>query len=462
MAGREAGKTVELFLSAQGQHEHPPLYDLVLHGWMSLTGSAPGWLRLPTIFFFCAGLWLIGGTADLLWGRRLLAVILGIAWPLGFFWGTPAYWSGLAILGVAGATWAYFSWRETSRARFLLAFVGFGTALVYTNYMGFVFLAGLGLHLLLTRPTARAVGQAIGAGLLILLAFAPLLAVLVWQVQTGTRIGRSPLLLLGDGVYLGYALLVSESVAPWHWPAAIAIAGILALLYAAFRTRPMLWLLGLLAIPYVSSVLIGIMNNRRVSLFGPWLILYLTGLLATTRWKRTAAVALVLVFGIGWAGILSGRWYASYRHVEPWQEVVRTALELAGPEGLILSSHPSFYYYAGRQLGWDDRHGPTPESIEQRGGHLFTGLPAWEEGIAGRERVIYVRSAVMPNEMAEEKRMVDFLDQHFRLTFERRYLEDSASALKNRFVRNQPRWRIELRRYERTGGTPEREPAPAS
>ena len=463
MAGREAGETVRLFLGAKGQHEHPPLYDLVLHGWKLLMGEAPGWLRFPTIVFFCAGLWLIGATAERLWGRRLLAICIGIAWPLGFFWGTPAYWSGLAILGVAGSTWAYFAWRQTARFRYLAAFALFGIALVYTNYMGFVFLAGLGLHLLLSRPTARQVWHGIGAGLVILLAFAPLLSVLVWQVQTGTRVGRPPLLLLGDGAYLGYALLVSESVAPWHWPAAIAIAGVVALLYAALRTQRMLWLLGLLAIPYVSSVLIGIMNNRRVSLFGPWLILYLTGLLATTKWKRTATVALLLVFGTGWAGILSGRWYASFRHVEPWQEVTTTALELAGPDDVILSSHPSFYFYSGRALGWNDRTGPTPESIERRGGHVFSGLPDWEHSISGRQRILYVRSAVMPKDMAEEQRMVDFLDQHFKLTFERKYLEDSASELKNRFVRNQPRWRIELRVYERTGGTPPRDadPSPA-
>jgi hypothetical protein len=420
----------------------------VLHAWLPFTGGAPALLRLPTIVFYCAALWLIGATAELLWRRRLLAVCLGVAWPLGFFFGTPAYWSGLAILGVAGSTWAYFAWRLSARRRYLAAFVLFGIVLVYTNYMGWVFLAGLGLHLLLSRPTPRVVGEAAGAGLLVVLAFLPLLSVLIWQVQTGTRMGRSLLHLLGDGVYLGYALLVSESVAPWHWPAAFAIAGILALLYAAFRTPRMLWLLGLMAIPYVSSVLIGIMNNRRVSLFGPWLILFLTGLLANTRLKRTVAIALLLVFGTGWAGIVSGRWYATYRHIEPWQEVTSLALELAGPDDVILSNHPSFYFYAGYQLGWNDRHGPTPGEIEHRSGHVFAGLPSWEKAISGRQRVIYVRSAVMPPDLAEEQRLVDFLDENFRLVFERRYLEDSASELKNRFVKNQPRWRIELRAYE--------------
>jgi hypothetical protein len=208
------------------------------------------------------------------------------------------------------------------------------------------------------------------------------------------------------------------------------------------------WLLGLLAIPYVSSILIGIMNNRRLSLFGPWLILFLTGLLATSRLKRAAAVALLLVFGTGWAGILVGRWYATFRHIEPWEEVVSIALDLAGPGDLVISNHPSFYFYAGRQLGWTDRHGATPLSVEHRSGRDFTGFYDWEQLVSQEERVVYVRSAVNPTDLALEQRLVDFLDQNFRLTFERRYLEDSASVLKNRFVRNQPRWRIELRAYE--------------
>lgn len=448
MASKDASETITLFLSGKGQHEHPPLYDLLLHAWMPFSDGSPWQLRIPTVVFFCAALWLIGATAELLWGRRLLAIGLGMAWPLGYFFGTPAFWTGLAMLGVAGSTWSYFSWRQSGRLRFLAAFVLFGIALVYTNYMGWVFLGGLALHLLLSRPTARALEQATAAGLLILLSFAPMLTVLVRQVEHGTRIGRSLFHLLGDGIYLGYALLASEAVAPWHWPAVLSIAGIAALLYVGMRTPRMLWLLGLLALPYVASVVIGIMNGRRLILFGPWLILYLTGLLAQTKLRRTAAVALLLVFGTGWAGVLSGRWYATFRHIEPWREVVATTLEMAEPDDVIICNHPSFYFYAGYQLGWKDRHGPTPVEIEERSGLVFSGLPTWKQAIAGRQRVIYVRAALNLPGMAEERRLVDFLDSNMRLTFERRYLEDSASELKNRFVGNQPRWRIELRRYE--------------
>lgn len=448
MAGRDASQTIALFLTGQGQHEHPPLYDLVLHAWIPFTDGSPWQLRIPTIVSFCAALWLIGATAELLWGRRWLAIGLGMAWPLGYFFGTPAFWTGLAMLGVAGSSWAYFAWRQSGRLRFLAAFALFGVALVYTNYMGWVFLGGLGLHLLLSRPTARMLGQATAAGLLVVLSFAPLLAVLIQQVERGTRVGRSLFVQLGDAVYLGYALLASESVAPWHWPAVFAIGGIILLLYVVMRTPRMLWLLGLLTLPYLASVVIGIMNGRRLILFGPWLILYLTGLLALTNLKRTAAVALLLVFGTGWAGVVSGRWYATFRHIEPWREVVATTLEMAEPGDVIISNHPSFYYYAGLELGWQDRHSATPVEVEERSGLVFSGLPTWQQAIAGRQGVIHLHTAVNLPDQGEQRRLLDFLGANMRLTFERRYLEDSASELKNRFVGNQPRWRIELRRYE--------------
>jgi len=449
LAGNDAREIIELFLTGQGQHEHPPAYDLLLHAWIPFTGGVPALLRLPTILFFCAALWLIGATAELLWGRRLLAVVLGIAWPLGYFFGTPAYWSGLAMLGVAGATWSYIAWRQSSRARYVVAFVLFGVTLVYTNYLGWAFLAGLGLHLLSSRPSARALWTGVVAGLVILVTYIPLLATFWRQLGAGTRIGRSLFLVMADTVYLGYAMLVSESVAPWHWPAAFAVVGIVALVYVAVRTPRVLWLLGLLGLVFLSAILIGVVHNRRVGMFGPWLILYLTGLLACTTLRRTAAVAVLLVFGTGWAGILSERWYATYRHIEPWEEVASSALELVGPGDLIVCHHPSFFFYVARQLGWKDRQMPSLTRIEERSQRVFSSLAAWEQVIDGSQQVLYVRAAVNAPSMAEDQRLVDFLEEHYRLNFERRYLEDSASSFKNRFFPNQPRWRIELRRYQR-------------
>src|ERR1700733_14051246 len=58
-AAKPARQTIELFLSGMGEHQHPPLYDLLLHGWLRLTNGDQHLLRLPAIAFFVLGVWVL-------------------------------------------------------------------------------------------------------------------------------------------------------------------------------------------------------------------------------------------------------------------------------------------------------------------------------------------------------------------------------------------------------------------
>jgi hypothetical protein len=42
--------SVRLFLRGVGGHELPPLYDIILHGWLRLTARNEHLLRIPPIF----------------------------------------------------------------------------------------------------------------------------------------------------------------------------------------------------------------------------------------------------------------------------------------------------------------------------------------------------------------------------------------------------------------------------
>ena len=53
VAARPAFATMKLFLSGGGQHEHPPLSDLILHEWLWLTNGNIHLLRLPSVVFYC-------------------------------------------------------------------------------------------------------------------------------------------------------------------------------------------------------------------------------------------------------------------------------------------------------------------------------------------------------------------------------------------------------------------------
>ena len=61
----------------------------------------------------------------------------------------------LTSLCTAATTWAYGWLRREPRPGAASAFTLAGLALVYSNYVGLVFLGALGLHLLATRPTRR-------------------------------------------------------------------------------------------------------------------------------------------------------------------------------------------------------------------------------------------------------------------------------------------------------------------
>src|ERR1041385_5134057 len=79
MLGRAARPT-SLFLGSLGDvirgNEHPPLYDLLLHGWIRLTGGALDWLRVPSIVFFAIGLLCLSRAAKLLAGCEAATALL--------------------------------------------------------------------------------------------------------------------------------------------------------------------------------------------------------------------------------------------------------------------------------------------------------------------------------------------------------------------------------------------------
>ena len=58
-AAKPARQTIQLFLSGVGEHQHPPLYDLILHGWLRLTNGNMHLLRLPRSLSLCwaCGFW---------------------------------------------------------------------------------------------------------------------------------------------------------------------------------------------------------------------------------------------------------------------------------------------------------------------------------------------------------------------------------------------------------------------
>jgi uncharacterized membrane protein len=110
-AAKSVHQTVGLFLQGVGEHEHPPLYDIMLHGWLRLTGGNEHLLRLPSIFFYVLGTWIIAKVARHLGGiqSQICVLILVMAWPFGFHFGRLATWYSFCFFLVSLLTLNYFN-----------------------------------------------------------------------------------------------------------------------------------------------------------------------------------------------------------------------------------------------------------------------------------------------------------------------------------------------------------------
>ena len=352
-AARPAFATMKLFFSGGGQHEHPPLSDLILHGWLWLTPGNIHLLRLPSVIFYLLGAWFLVQAARRMAGDRArkYTLILLVLWPYGFHLGRLAGWYSFTFLLVSLLTLAYLKYVERPSPRSWMPVVLCALALVYTNYFGWAFLGFLGLDLLLRFPRERRTWLLLLAtGVFLIAASIPIMRAFFTELHVGA--GTAPAgSAIATGVYNLYCLFVSESVAPWFWVPgvaaglAIACALLLVLVYAKPEERRfLLYFAALLAV----MTFMQIVTTRRSLMISPWLILPIGTTLATVTLpsaRRLLAGSLILVGAIGWYGIFSRELYAAPHWIEPWDQVARQAAEVAGNGGIVIGNNPSFFFY---------------------------------------------------------------------------------------------------------------------
>lgn len=147
VAATPALATMKLLLGGRRQHAHPPLSDLILHGWLRLTDGNIHLLRVPSIVFYLLGAWFLAQAARRMAGERarIYTLMLLLLWPYGFHFGRLAGWYSFAFLLVALLTLAYLRYVEHPSPRSWMPVVLCALALVYTNYCGWAVLGCRGL-----------------------------------------------------------------------------------------------------------------------------------------------------------------------------------------------------------------------------------------------------------------------------------------------------------------------------
>jgi len=469
-----AAQPAGVFFSSLGAllraHEHPPLYDLFLHGWLRLTGGAMAWLRLPSIVFFVAGLFCLSRAAQLLAGPQSARALLwlGLLWPYGFHFGRLAAWYSFVFLLISALTWAYLRHaaalhggqsRTVCRAAWTRVCL-LGLALVYANYLGWALLFLLAVDdWLRHRAQPGTVKRLLVTAVIFIAAYAPLWPAFWHELSVGATLRQSWTYRLANTAYNVYVLFVSESVGPWFWwlglPAALATAACLLLVFFGLRgpSRRFLLFAGILV---AAMALAGILYPRRLFMVAPWVLLPVAasiGAVQNKYWRSGLALSLGVVAAVGWYGVSSQRYYAAPRFLEPWKTVAQDAAEAVRGGAIVLANNPSFFFYLTYAL-------QVPESSRP---WRFSGLltesvqhpQVWEVGAweaAGRPlrpRVLWVRGMPGPEEGTPMAAAGDWLDARCPGRSVSYLARDPSYLWKQRFApeMNQLLWRVETRQY---------------
>lgn len=460
-AANPAAHTVDLFLHGEGQHEHPPLYDLFLHGWERITGSRMRLLRFPSIAFYLLGIWILVETARGQGGDRAATAVLWVCllWPYGFHFGRIAAWYSLSFLLVAILTYIYLSFLKARTFKNWLLLIIPAILLLYTNYFGWAILACLMLDFLLqTRNEPPQYTRRVLLTILLLVVFfLPLIRAFVAEIQGAAAVSRSSMSgLAALEAFNLYALFASESVAPWHWalgvPVCVAIVVcIVVVLWKAPPAARRLFVYFLLLITGMS--VIGIVGTKRLLLISALVVLPVGLGLGTIRSKRVKAclvVSLLIIAGVGWYGTVSRRNYSAPRFIEPWNEVAAEMAEAVRKGGVVIAYHPSFFFYLAYDL---HRHG-TGNNLDLARVYPYQGI--WPDVYDSTDSVPPARLAVANVFLVKDVSSGDepdenqqYLSDHCTLEDVDRMLPDSGFSLKERLLPGIPRarYRIELFHY---------------
>ncbi len=455
--------TLQAYWAGNGLHEHPPLYDVLLHFWLFITRDAWSALRLPAIAFYLIGMWLLARAAEEIGGRRGARALLwmGALWPFGFHFGRLAAWYSFCFLMVAWLTLAYLRLlRQASLWRWC-GFLMSAAALIYTNYFGWAFLGCLAADTIMRKRGARlhAMG-AIGACTLVLsIGYLPLWRPFLYELKNGLSFAQpfTTKILIG-GFHL-YNAFVSESAAPWFlWlgiPAGICVATCLVLMmkHAPFEARKFLLYALLLT---AAMAALGIINAKRMLPVTAWLLLP-AGAAASAiprgRPRMIFAGALAGIAAIGWFGIFSREYYSAPRFIEPWGQVAAEAADRAETGTLssttIISNNPSFFFYLSYALPTSERSDGTREWQPSNVAGVFSAGDWIGNGRPLREHVYFVRGAPGPLRAGPAWDAEQWLDGQCQIESEKQLLRDPASSLKTRFFPwlGELPWRVRIREY---------------
>jgi len=455
-ANRPIIKTVQQFVTGQGQFEHPPLSDLLLHFWLPVAGVNPSLVRLPSILSYALALLVLATVAHKLSGPVAFyaTMITGALWPFGFHFGRMAGWYSFSFLLIALLTLAYLHFLEAPNWRRWLLVVGISFALVTSNYFAWLVIGLLDIDLFFSPHRGNAWKYIVLGLAVLILAYGPLWIAFVHDLQGHSEMstGMSSRALMA--AFCLYALFVSESVAPWFLRmsliAGVGVACALVCILLLTRGLGRRFYVGFCVLFSVMATL-GIIGTKRLLFISGWLLVAIGCAVANRHQRRVRALlagSLIVVAVVGWMGIITRKYYAAPHFIEPWSILADDAALYIKNGGAVLSNSPSFLFYLNSSM--------------RKSGLSSADHPGWATG----PRVISLMQSEMPADRMEGELMFvrgvntsaneitgraeAQMMSHCRLDSSTNLVPDTGFALKRRLFPTNPAepYRITVKQFD--------------
>ena len=458
LARQPVSETIRLFSTGLGQHEHPPLSDILLHFWLPMGGYAPWVLRLPSVMFYLTGLFILALASRRLAGPKAFTytIYIGVLSPFAFHFARVAGWYSFCFLLVAAMTLAYLRYLEKPDWKRLASFVVIALLLVYSNYYGWALVGCLALDVCFrnTSEPKRFLMAVVGT---LIVAYAPLWGVFVREVLDGTqRGGVQPMMSrILNALYCFYSLLVSESVAPWFWIVSVPLSFAIVLILVATmmllskQNRAFLIYFALL---FGGMSVLGIIGTKRLLFISGWLLLSFSIALASRKMKRLRVLlagSLAFVAAVGWVGVFARKYYAAPHFVEPWAEIAEEAATSVQNGELVISNNLTFRFYVNYALR--NRGGLTgnfsPGWVEDP---RIAGVEQWPDFRARASSSVFFVNGIEFVVSDQTEQVEKWLRANCMTVSIRELVPDSGYLLKTRFFNSsgQQRMRISLEHYD--------------
>jgi hypothetical protein len=458
--------TLAVFFSGAGKSEQSPLYEIILHFWLRWTGGNFDYLRIPSVLFFLAGLFLLGRASRHFAGSSSagIAVIwVGVLWPFGFHFGRLATSYPFSFFLVAGLTLSYFKYLEDQTfGRWTVLFL-FSACLVWTNYFGWAILACLAMDQLLrsrAKEPAATPKALLGTAALLCASFLPLFSAFHSDLANGMNFHQGALTILANAAFHVFSIFVGESVAPWFWwlgvPAGLAVllCVVLAVWWLPRSARRFLFYSAAIL---VVMALAGILQTKYLLILSPWVLLPVGVAIETAkpRWATFALAAALLTIGaVGWYGIYSRRYYSAPQLIEPWQEVAGDAAAKIRGGATVIADHSSFLLYLTYFLRVPSQNGSwrfeglLPDTVRHPQVYSPAGWLAAGHPTSGK--MILIRGGRDSGGSDPIDDAARQLDQSCGSISSRLRMRDEGYKWKQRFFPQlrEPQWRIEIREYD--------------